>query len=87
MTDEELAALPEDKLPPGMGAVTVVGDAESVWLVSNQGRVEPGLVLAGNYRVVADFGDGKETGAGELNVAVGKKVELRCDAMFRKCVR
>jgi hypothetical protein len=58
-----------------------------VWLVSNQGRVEPGLVLAGNYQVKANFGDDIETGAGEINVAVGKKVALRCDSIFRRCVR
>jgi hypothetical protein len=87
MTDEVLADVPADTLPPGMGAVTVSGDAASVWLVSNQGRVEPGLVLAGNYRVMANFGDDKETGAGDINVAVGMKVALRCDAMFRRCVR
>ncbi len=87
MTTEEIADLPEDKLPPGYGAVTIEGEATEVWLTSDQGRVEPGLVLAGKYRIMATFPDVGEVGAGEVHIPVGKKVTLRCDAMFQKCVR
>jgi len=87
MTTEEIADLPEDKLPPGYGAVSVEGEATSVWLSSDQGRIEPGLVLAGKYRIMATFEGVGEVGAGEVHIPVGKKVTLRCDAMFQKCVR
>ena len=85
MTDEEIADLPEDKLESGKGAVIVKGDAVSVWLNSDLGRVRPGMIEAGDYEILADFGEG-ERGAGTLHVPAGKKIEIRCDAVFRKCV-
>ncbi len=86
MSTEEIAALPEDKLPEGYGAITVTGAAEHVWLVSDQGRIEPGLLLAGKYRIRATF-DGTEVGAGDIHVQVGKKVNIDCDDVFQRCVK
>jgi serine/threonine protein kinase len=87
MSKEEIAALPEDKLPPGMGYVDLAG-AHKAWLISNLGQVEPGLVAAGTYQIKAQFEEGgKVVGAGEIYVPVGRKVTVLCDPMFQVCTK
>ena len=66
--------------------VSYSGDATKVWLVSGgKSRVARGTVPAGRYDLEADFGDGVRTPAGELDLAVGDEVTLKCSRAFKRC--
>ncbi len=87
MSADPSAELPDDELAPGMGRVSVTGDAEQVVLLSSDGSFSPGIVPSGTYRVQARFPGGELISAGQVVVPTGKEVTLRCTSGFFKCVQ
>jgi serine/threonine protein kinase len=82
---------PPDPRPaprPGgaVASVRVEGDARAVWLVSGSRRVSPGdRVTAGRYSIEADFGSGSPSKAGQVTLAAGDAVVLRCSSALLMC--
>lgn len=71
--------------PPPQGQVSLVGDADAVWLVQEDKRFAmPGPVSAGTYNILATF-DGDEISVGEVVVTPGMAVLLNCNSMFKMC--
>jgi serine/threonine-protein kinase len=79
-----------DPAPTAAGEATVrwSGDATRVWLHNASGtHPARGGVPAGEWQVLADFGDGARTPAGELSLHEGESVRLTCRKAFRRCAR
>jgi hypothetical protein len=79
-------ATPDAGPPAEADAVwEVEGDATEVWLERDGRRFPPGAVPAGHYRVLARFDPGGVRDAGEVWLASGTPLRLRCKAAFRLC--
>lgn len=75
-------------VPAASGAsVSVTGDAQGVWLVANGRRTDPtaGLVPAGTYQILADFGGADPVGAGKVRLSDGASVTIDCSSFLFKC--
>jgi serine/threonine protein kinase len=71
---------------PTTGTVSQAG-ADSIELVGAAGRFRTGSVPAGSYSVYAVFpGEAAPVPAGTIELKAGGRVELRCDARFKRCM-
>jgi serine/threonine protein kinase len=70
-----------------MAQVSAVGDARSIWLVSDQGRYPLGSVPPGTYEIKAWFDRPDPAVAGSVTVHDGEQVTLRCIGAMARCVR
>lgn len=81
---------PAEPAPPPetkpTGRVQVTGDVASIQLVGQDGTFGPGSVPAGNYRILARFGDSDTpVQAGTVVVKSGGVVTLSCRGGLRRC--
>jgi serine/threonine protein kinase len=77
---------PKPPPPPATGTVSQSG-ADSIELVSDAGRFRTGKVPVGRYSVFALFaGQPEVVPAGTIELEAGERVELRCDARFKRCI-
>lgn len=67
------------------GMVRVVGDAERVELAGVHGRVAPGSVPTGTYKVYAKFSGTDEAPGETIVVRAGQTVTLACNSGFLIC--
>jgi hypothetical protein len=68
-------------------SVSFTGNARHVWLVQGGKRYSAkGVVPAGRYEILALFeGAKKPVPAGEVDVAGGGEIVLRCTAFSQQC--
>lgn len=78
-------AVAEVVVPSDSGRVKVLGDASPVVLVGASGRVSPGVVPAGTYRVEATLADGGQLTLDGVSVRAGVTTVVRCYQQFRRC--
>lgn len=88
--EPEPEAQPAEPAPPPetkpTGRVQVTGDVASIQLVGQDGTFGPGSVPAGNYRILARFGDSDTpVQAGTVVVKSGGVVTLSCRGGLRRC--
>jgi len=82
--EEEAATEPP---APEPATIRILGDADSVYLQSDQGRFSPASVPPGTYLVYAAFGGNEAVPAGRINVTSGASLTLRCGAHFTRCTQ
>ena len=59
--------------------------ADEVWLEGASGRIGPGTVPVGEYKVKARFRGEAAISAGRVSVSEGQAVALACSADFQLC--
>jgi serine/threonine protein kinase len=60
--------------------------ADAIELIGDAGRFGVGMIPAGTYKVTARFG-GATVPAGEITIAPGEQLVLRCDSRFQRCMK
>lgn len=84
-TVEPVRAPAPEPAPPAETQVSVAGEAESVLLKDSRGRQhQPGVLPAGRYTILADFGMGSAP-AGEVVLSGQPSVTIRCARAFATC--
>lgn len=82
------APRPVGGAPPPRGQVALTGDADSVWLVADDGArfALPGPISRGSYTIRARFGGAPEVTAGSVDVPSSGTLTLDCKELFARCV-